>query len=179
MGLCRKNAEMVKLTTEERNLAMESLLSLERKYPGRINATAGPLADARNWLKMDQALKEGQKCTPWGGYLTGCKGPFEKLAVRADGVIVPCIQMSHIELGRINQQDLKDIWRNHPLLKNIRERLRIPLTDFEFCNGCEYINYCTGNCPALAYTTMGIENHPSPESCLKRFLDDGGRLPNQ
>jgi len=178
MGLCRKNTEMVQLTAEERSLAMESLLSLERKYPGRIIATAGPLADAKIWLKMDNALKKGQKYAPRGGFLTGCNGPFEKLAVRTDGIIVPCIQMSHIELGRINKVDLKEIWMNHPLLKKARERHRIPLNDFEFCKGCEYINYCTGNCPALAYTTIGIENHPSPESCLKHFLDDGGRLPN-
>ena len=39
--------------------------------------------------------------------------------------------------------------------------------------------YCTGNCPALAYTILGKENHPSPDACLKRFLDGGGVLPDE
>ena len=79
----------------------------------------------------------------------------------ADGVIVPCIQLSHIELGRINKDALYEVWHKHLELENLRARRSISLSDFEFCNGCEYINYCSGNCPALAYTLVG----------------EGGRLP--
>ncbi|MBL6972245.1 MAG: SynChlorMet cassette radical SAM/SPASM protein ScmE [Desulfobacterales bacterium] len=177
MGLCRQNAEQIQLTTEERILAMGKLLELSHKYNGRISATAGPLAEGRTWVLMEKARREGGKSLPGKGFLTGCNGPMQKLAVRADGVMVPCIQMSHIELGRINKDDLKDIWQNHIELKRIRERSNIALSDFEFCRECDYTNYCTGNCPALAYSLYGDENHPSPDSCLKRFLDTGGRLP--
>jgi SynChlorMet cassette radical SAM/SPASM protein ScmE len=107
----------------------------------------------------------------------GCAGPMTKMGVRADGIMVPCIQMSHMELGRINRDDLQEVWQEHPDLKRLRERRNIPLSEFEFCQGCTYINYCTGNCPALAYTIMGHENHPSPDACLKRFLEAGGELP--
>jgi len=176
MGLCRRNAEQVQLTTEERSLAMEVLLNLNNKYNGRISADAGPLAEARTWLMMEQARREGKKRTPGGGYLTACGGPMETIAVRADGIMVPCIQMSHIELGLINKDNLKEVWQNHLELKKLRARRDIPLSDFEFCRGCDYINYCTGNCPALAYTILGDENHPSPDACLKRFLENGGRL---
>jgi len=41
MGLCRQNAEQVMLTPKERTWAMEVLLSLSRKYNGRITASAG------------------------------------------------------------------------------------------------------------------------------------------
>jgi radical SAM protein with 4Fe4S-binding SPASM domain len=85
--------------------------------------------------------------------------------------------LSHIELGQINKDDLKDIWQNHPEMKKIRQRRNIPLNDYEFCKGCEYINYCTGNCPGLAYTITGKVNHPSPDACLRQFLEDGGKLP--
>jgi SynChlorMet cassette radical SAM/SPASM protein ScmE len=102
-----------------------------------------------------------------------------KLAVRADGVILPCIQLSHIPLGQINKDNLKDVWQNSRELKKIRERSSIPLNDFEFCQGCDYIKYCTGSCPALAYTILGEENHPSPDSCLRLFLEAGGRLPSE
>jgi SynChlorMet cassette radical SAM/SPASM protein ScmE len=178
MGLCRKNAEQVQLTTEERSLAMEALLKLNKKYDGRIGATAGPLADARNWLAMEQARREGKECLPNRGYLTSCGGVMSKMAVRADGMMGPCSQMPHIELGRINKDDLKEVWENHPELNWLRDRCTIPLRNFEFCRNCDYINYCAGGCPALAYTIMNEENHPSPDACLRRFLEEGGKLPD-
>jgi SynChlorMet cassette radical SAM/SPASM protein ScmE len=176
MGLCRQNAERVQLTVEERSLAMEMLLELNRRYDGRISATAGPLAEGRTWLEMEVARRERREPMPGRGFLTGCGGPMSKLAVRADGVIVPCSQMPHIELGRINRDDLREVWQHHPELKRLRERREIPLSGFSFCEGCPYIPYCTGNCPALAYTLVGEENHPSPDACLRRFLEQGGRL---
>ncbi len=102
---------------------------------------------------------------------------MEKIAVRADGIMVPCIQISHIELGRINRDDLREVWQEHPELKKLRERHNIPMSDFEFCRGCDYINYCAGGCPAPAYNITGNEYHPDPDSCLRRFLEEGGRLP--
>jgi SynChlorMet cassette radical SAM/SPASM protein ScmE len=179
MGLCRQNAEMIQLTTEERSLAMETLLKLNEKYQGRINASAGPLAEAVAWREMLEAHNQGQKQMRERGYLTGCGGPMEKLAVRADGVMVPCIQLSHIPLGRVNENNLKEVWQNHPELKRLRERCNIPLSRFKFCEDCKYVDFCTGNCPALAYLILGEENHPSPDACLKRFLEEGGRLPGK
>jgi SynChlorMet cassette radical SAM/SPASM protein ScmE len=177
LGLCRQNAEQVQLTVEERSLAMATLLKLEKKYNGRISATAGPLAEVKNWLEMQKACQQKSETMPGRGHLSGCNGPMSQIHVRTDGVMVPCSQMSHIELGRINMDDLREVWQEHLELKRLRERHQIPLSDFEFCQGCEYINYCTGNCPALAYTILGVENHPSPDACLKRFLEAGGSLP--
>lgn len=179
MGLCRKNTDQIQLNVEERSLAMDTLLKLTKKYNGRISATAGPLAEGKDWLKIERALGEGQESIDGRGFLSGCNGPMETLAVRADGVMVPCGQMSHIELGLINKDALEKVWQEHPEMKRLRGRHNIPLKDFEFCQGCEYINYCTGNCPALAYTILGKEDHPSPDACLKRFLEEGGRLPDE
>ncbi len=178
MGLCREHAENVQLTAEDRSSAMATLLRLNRKYDNRISAAAGPLAEAKMWMKMEEARREGQKSLPPCGYLTSCGCMWSKIDIRADGVMIPCTQMSHIELGRINSDDLKSVWQNHPELKLMRERPNIPLEEFEFCKGCEYIPYCRGGCPALAYTLMGKETHPSPDSCLKRFLEQGGKLPD-
>ena len=177
MGLCRQNQEEMGLTVEDRQIAMESLLRLNKKYNGRIKAQAGPLADARQWRMMEQARREGRAQLPNCGFLSGCGGVMDKMAVRADGVMTPCTQMSHIELGRINRDDLMEVWQHHPELKRLRERAAIPLSTFEFCKGCEYMHYCTGNCPALAYATLKEDNHPSPDACLKRFLEAGGTIP--
>lgn len=178
MGLCRANAEQVQLTPEERVLAMETLLKLNKKYGGRISAAAGPLAEANMWLKMEKARKEGIEGMPGRGHLVACGGVNSKIGVRADGVMVPCVQLSHIELGRINHDPLEEVWQNHPELKRLRERRDIPLSDFPYCMDCDYVNYCTGNCPALAYTFTGRDDCPSPDACLKRFLEEGGRLPD-
>ncbi len=178
MGLCRQNVDQVGLSVEDQTLAMETLLRLNTKYDNRISAQAGPLAEATRWTQMELARQKGEKYIPMGGSLTACGCVMDKIAVRADGIIVPCTMLSHMELGRTNRDDLKDIWQNHPEMKKIRQRRNIPLNDFEFCAGCEYINYCTGNCPGLAYTISGKVNHPSPDECLRQFLEDGGKLPD-
>src|SRR3989338_1653794 len=177
MGLCRQNAGQVQLTAEERFIAMESILDMNKRYNGRISANAGPLAEARQWIRMEKALREGKESLPGRGSLTACGCVLQRLAVRADGVIVPCTQLSHIELGRVNKDDLETVWQRHNEMNNLRNRRLIHLDDFESCKECEYVNYCTGNCPALAYTLVGEVNHPSPDACLKRFLEAGGRLP--
>lgn len=176
LGSCRQYASEVLLTTQERQIAMETLLSLSEHYDGRISAMAGPLAEARRWRTMEEARIQGAPPFPDGGYLTGCGCPMEKIAVRADGVIVPCSMLAHLELGRINQDSLVEVWQHSPALTKLRQRKTIPLTDFVFCAGCPYIPYCTGNCPGLAYSLAGQVDHPSPDACLRRFLEDGGMI---
>ena len=102
-----------------------------------------------------------------------------KLAVRADGVIVPCVQLSNIELGRINVDSLADVWLNSEELNRFRDRSSFHLADFDFCRGCEYMAFCRGGCPAMADSMTGHAYHPSPDSCYKRFLEAGGVLPNE
>jgi SynChlorMet cassette radical SAM/SPASM protein ScmE len=179
MGLCLGDSGRIQLTVEERTLAMEKMLMLTRKYGGRISAQAGPLAHARDWRMMEQARREGKDPIPGRGYLTGCGGTMSQIAVRADGVFIPCCQIPHMDLGRINRDSLRDVWQDHPELNKLRKRIRIPLHSFEFCRGCEYLGYCTGSCPALAYNVVKDLNHPCPSDCFRRFLEEGGRLPSE
>lgn len=177
MGLCKSNAGFVQLDARERTRAMEILLALNRRYEGRINAQAGPLAEAQHWQRILAAQRAGEKSLPHCGYLTGCGCPWSKIAVLSDGTYVPCGMLSHIKLGRINRDSLRAIWQTHPELDRIRHRHEIPLSSFKFCEDCEFINYCTGNCPALAWTMVGDVYHPSPDACLREFLKQGGRIP--
>jgi SynChlorMet cassette radical SAM/SPASM protein ScmE len=177
MGLCRYHATSTQLTPTEYSEAIETLLELTEIYPGRINATAGPLADLYAWRLMEQARLGLHPPPQGGGFLTGCNGPFQAIAVRADGVFTPCQQLGHLALGRINRDPLISIWQDHPILQELRERSQIPLTSFPMCRDCPYVFFCTGNCPATAYTQSGQVNTPSPEGCLFLFLQRGGRLP--
>jgi SynChlorMet cassette radical SAM/SPASM protein ScmE len=177
LGTCRQDDAQMLLSVEDRQAAMTTLLRLSEEYEGRISASAGPLADARFWSRMEGARLTGAEPFPIGGALTACGCPSEKLAVRSDGVYVPCNLLAHMGLGRINLDPLEEVWRKSAALNQLRSRHTIPLTDFEFCAGCDYIPYCTGNCPALAYSMTGEVNHPSPDVCLRRFLKEGGKLP--
>ena len=179
LGSCRHSAEEVMLTTQDRQEAMETLLRLSEQYDGRISAQAGPLADGEMWQRMEEARSHGVPSFPDGGYLTACGCHNSKINIRADGAITPCSMLPHMELGRINRDSLIDVWRHHADLGQLRRRHAIPLTAFEFCRDCPYIPYCTGNCPGLAYTMIGQVDHPSPDACLRRFLEDGGRLPTE
>ncbi|MHB1356144.1 MAG: SynChlorMet cassette radical SAM/SPASM protein ScmE [Anaerolineae bacterium] len=176
LGTCRLNADDIMLTAVERQSAMETLLCLAEKYPGRISANAGPLAEGRAWRQMEDARAHGALPFPNGGHLTACGCPTSKISVRADGAIVPCSMLAHNELGRINQDALAEIWQHNPVLNQLRSRNAIPLARFGFCSSCSYIPYCTGNCPGLAYTITGQVDHPSPDGCFRRFLEEGGSI---
>lgn len=176
MGLCRKTAEQVQLTIADRTLAMRKLLTLNKKYDGRITSQAGPLTEANLWLKMQRKIKEGEEMQG-GGCLGTCPGILRELGVRADGVIVPCNQISHIELGRINQDSLLHVWYAHQELIRLRSRSEKPLTNFEYCQDCDYVKLCSGGCPAMAHSVTGKDDVIAPEFCLKKFLEDGGKLP--
>lgn len=178
LGTCRSNPEIM-LSTEDREKAMNTLLRLTAKYPKQISAQAGPQAEAELWASMEHSKNLGKPSLNNGGRLTGCGCPWSMISIRSDGSIIPCTMLSHLLLGQINKDSLEEVWRENTMINSLRQRQTMPLSSFEFCRSCEYIPYCTGNCPGLAYSITGKIDHPSPDSCLKRFLDDGGCLPKR
>ncbi|MDX1776130.1 MAG: SynChlorMet cassette radical SAM/SPASM protein ScmE [Desulfobulbales bacterium] len=176
-GSCRKNGEDLLLRVAERQKAMDILLQLEQRYGGRITAQAGPLSEAHAWTRMEKGKQADAPQFANGGRLTGCGCTRAKIAVRADGTIIPCTMLAHLELGRINHDPLERTWQQSPVLKNLRQRQNIPLAGFKECSSCSYVKYCTGNCPGLAYNFTGEPNRPSPDACLQKFLAEGGRIP--
>lgn len=177
LGNCRQSVDELLLTIEQRQTAMDILVGLAEKYPERITASAGPLADAQFWGRMEAARASAEPPFSNTAHLTACGCPSHRIAVSADGAFIPCVMLAHMVLGRVNQDSFVDVWQNSSAFNQLRERRAIPLTEFEFCKGCEYIPYCTGNCPALAYSLTGEVDHPSPDACLRRFLNAGGKIP--
>jgi SynChlorMet cassette radical SAM/SPASM protein ScmE len=177
MGKSSDGSGEMEISIEEINQTMDTMVRLQRNYGNRILAVVGPLANALHWLEIEKARKEGRDSLPGCGFLSSCGGATFKIAVRADGIIVPCMKMGHMALGRINHCSLRTVWQEHPDLIRLRRRRNIPLSAFSLCEDCQYIPYCRGNCPALVYSLVGEVNHPSPDACLKLFLDSGGRLP--
>jgi radical SAM protein with 4Fe4S-binding SPASM domain len=92
--------------------------------------------------------------------MTTC-GIFNILGILGDGTISICgigSNVNTLRLGRIKIDPIKDIWENHPVLKEIRENIPNQLTGI--CGRCMLKCYCLGKCRAEAYYTNGSLNAP-------------------
>ncbi|MDT8440771.1 MAG: SynChlorMet cassette radical SAM/SPASM protein ScmE [Desulfuromonadales bacterium] len=157
------------LGAAQRLRAMQLLAELDRRYPGRILANAGPLAEWKTFHAMEAARLAGQPI-PGRGRLVGCGCVFDRMAVRADGAYTPCVMLPQCVLGQAGQESLVDVWQNADLLQRMRQRVDIPLSRFAECHGCPWLESCTGNCPGIAYSLLGEIDRPSPSACLQRFV---------
>ena len=180
-GLCRENNDSVAMNAPEFSEAMIIIQELQKKYPNRINAQAGPQACMRMWRQIEKAVNGDEtaiqetRC----GFLGSCGCIWNKMSVRADGIMIPCSQLSQMEMGRINRDGLRDVWLNSPVLNEMRKRTAIKLSEFDSCRDCEYREFCRGGCPATAYTIFGSTSVPNLaiDSCYREFLKQGGTLP--
>jgi SynChlorMet cassette radical SAM/SPASM protein ScmE len=160
----------VLLAPVERLRAMRVLMRLDAQYPGRISASAGPLAIWRKYCERKAGKADTSNSRP--GYLSGCRCSFSRLAVRADGAYIPCPLLPQMVLGYVGQVSMVEVWQNSPRLEALRRRATIALNDFPYCRGCRYIDTCTGGCPANAVSLLGAADRPSPESCLQQFIQE-------
>jgi radical SAM protein with 4Fe4S-binding SPASM domain len=103
---------------------------------------------------------------------------FDKLAVNHDGSITPCNMLAGMELGRVGETPIRDIWRTHPHLLALRQRRQIAMSDLPECAGCEWTSYCNGSCPAVPYGLTGSLTRPNPSDCYRRFRQEAGPVPD-
>jgi heme b synthase len=105
-------------------------------------------------IKTQVAKEEGERIQhrtlqfSTGG-AKGCLAGQLILLVNVDGEALPCSYFP-LSAGNLHEQNLKDIWENSALLKELR--------DFKGykgkCGNCEYLNIC-GGCRARAYAMTG------------------------
>ncbi len=175
MGAGCSNQASIALLVGQQVTAMESLARLTEKYDGRVQASAGPLAKWRSYREMEHAKATGEKTARWQmGYLTSCGCMFNKLAVHHDGLITPCNILAKLEMGRINRDSLKEIWKTHPTLQALKDRRQIPMDQVPGCEDCEWTPFCNGSCPGLAYEMTGDFNRANPHDCYRHFLEETG-----
>jgi len=166
-GAAEANAGDMLLTPPERAKAMRVLAMLAERYDGRIGASAGPLAYAKEWKRIEEARARGETGFPGRGRLVGCGGMWSKLAVLHDGTIVPCHNLSDLHLGVIGEDDFRQIWLSHPTMVALRRRKEIPLESLETCAGCIYQGFCTGGCPQGALDAYGEVDARNPMNCYR------------
>jgi SynChlorMet cassette radical SAM/SPASM protein ScmE len=166
-GIMERQAEGIMLAPAQRLRTMRTLTELAARYEGRIGAQAGPLALAREFKKVDEALAAGESSSPGRGTLCGCGGVFNKIAVLHDGTLVPCHVLAALRLGTAGVDDLRRVWREHPLLNAVRQRRTIPLQSLDTCRDCAYHGFCTGGCPGGAVFLTGELNARNPLDCYR------------
>lgn len=91
--------------------------------------------------------------------LEGCQIGKSLLVIVADGTVYPCRRLP-VKIGKVPDQNLKDIFLNSPELSRMRELERM-----EKCGKCELLQSCRG-CPAVAYAVHGDYFSPDPQ-CWK------------
>jgi SynChlorMet cassette radical SAM/SPASM protein ScmE len=147
------------------------LEKLQEKYPNRITAQAGPLAKLGMYREMEDARETGVTTNRWKmGYLSSCGGVFNKLAILHDGSIVPCSLLHDLIMGNLKTDDLLDVWENSEVIKEVRDRYAVPMTDIRECANCEWACYCNGGCPGIVQQIQKTIMAPSWRMCYKSFL---------
>lgn len=173
---CRNEAQ-VSLTPADQVKAMGILDRLLNKYPDRIQASAGPLARRRMYAEMERARQTGEKPATWTmGHLTACGCIFSTIDILQDGSIVPCSMLPSLFLGNILNDPLDVIWREHPILWQLRNRRSIPMSSVPGCEQCEWNPYCNGSCPGLTHQLTGDFNRANPTDCYRNFLQQTGEF---
>lgn len=117
---------------------IRGLHDLSRRFPA--------LRIGRGVFRYEDKLAEPFKVSPE----QKCRSCYEHLsrsfAVRADGMILPCLEADGKPLGRINSGNFLDLWQSEEWEK-IRRQVRIPekMTEPE-CIGCRYLGECAKPC---------------------------------
>ncbi|MCS7260398.1 MAG: radical SAM protein [Anaerolineae bacterium] len=169
MGTARCYGQDVVLTEAERRRAMETLTRLNKRYGGRISASAGPLARARIFREIEECLARGESGMPGRGKLVSCSGVFTKMAVLHDGTMVPCNMLPKLTMGVIGVNRLKDVWTSHPAINVVRARQYIPLSALSECADCPYTGFCVGGCPASVMARTGRIIGRDELSCYRLY----------
>jgi SynChlorMet cassette radical SAM/SPASM protein ScmE len=171
MGAARCIGEGFMLTRDDRQKAMEILLELDKKYSGRIDAQAGPLAMAKELADIKNLMAQGVTNKPGRGRLSACGGVFSKLDVQHDGTIVPCQLLPELTMGKIGEVDLQDVWLHHPQINRVRKRSLIPVRSLESCRDCPYAGFCTAGCPGTVMAQTGKLDSRDPTTCYRIQLE--------
>lgn len=83
-------------------------------------------------------------------YFSGCATGLNYCGLDSTGEVLPCAPASNIKLGNLLETPLEDIWMNHPVFKNVRQRKMITGN----CSACNSMDYC-GGCRLTSFGETG------------------------
>jgi len=99
-------------------------------------------------------------------FIGGCGAGRLYCGMEPNGDIEPCVFIP-IKVGNIREQSLVKIWRESPILRQIRNR-----DVFKGCGECEY-KYICGGCRARAYAYFNDLQGPDPGCSInQKYWDE-------
>jgi radical SAM protein with 4Fe4S-binding SPASM domain len=135
-------------------------LSTAPLYARIATESAGP-AIATHFVNQSIMETMKGKTQTLAEFIGGCGAGRLYCGLEPNGDVEPCVFMQ-IKLGNIRNQSLKEIWKNHPTLKRMRDRDKI-----KGCGKCEH-RYICGGCRARAYGYYGDVAGPDPGCMLNK-----------
>jgi radical SAM protein with 4Fe4S-binding SPASM domain len=168
------------LTPVEREQVLKELWEKLGKE-GKVNVLSTAPQFARVALQAE--ISENKKIVPTHFYNPSLSGKLVNLAefiggcgcgrfycaIRPNGNIEPCVFFP-LKVGNIKEDDFEELWRNNPVLKELRNRDMLEGN----CGKCDYRYYC-GGCRARAYGYTGNYLASDP-GCIfnKEFWEEWG-----
>lgn len=149
-GRASGSCEICDMKTKEYKEFLEKVYKLKIANKDTLKIASGD--------PLSILVEERAKDLAWRtDLLGGCTAGITSLAVSATGDIKACTRMNKI-LGNVKEDDLKEIWDNHPFLEKLRER---QLTGSK-CKKCEYKFICGGcRASALKYNGGAFKDDPN------------------
>ncbi|MBI5739243.1 MAG: GeoRSP system radical SAM/SPASM protein [Nitrospirae bacterium] len=142
-GLGYSNKDMLDLSADEWKEFYIRALDAKQKTEGLDISLDDPII-ALLGLGKNGSMVRGSVC----GKLS--------LNIKANGDITPC-GFIPLVIGSIIKDDLKDLWKNSPLLMKMRNK-----TPKGKCAACGHYEDCLGGCTARAIALTGDINNPDP-----------------
>ena len=96
-----------------------------------------------------------------------CSAGHTTCYVSPYGDVFPCVQFP-IVTGNVRKERFIDIWRDSPVMNDVRS---IRLKDLTTCSSCTHVTGCS-RCPGLAYMEGNMRG-PSSQDCEKSFVKTG------
>jgi radical SAM protein with 4Fe4S-binding SPASM domain len=124
----------------------------------RVKEGGGPLVSAHFAAQTDL----GEQTRLIAEFLGGCGAGRCYCAIEPNGDVLPCVFMP-IKAGNIRETPFVEIWRNSPILNDLRDRSKLK----GHCAVCEY-RYACGGCRARAYGYFGDYHAPDP-GCIRNL----------
>lgn len=107
------------------------------------------------YQKIEQFKKMIKPKDPKPAPIGLCGAARMTAGIRADAQVIPCSALWEMPAGSLRERSFMDIWRNSPVLNELRNVDKVSLGSVEGCKDCEFNCFCNGNCRASALYYSG------------------------
>ena len=140
------NSDRLKLSRFENYLMGKIIVNKSKEYKGKMSISTETTFE--HLVERKNVKRNKQQGT------MGCSAGNASLSIGSDGTLYPCPFFRNFPLGNILQDDFKDIWNNHPILRKLRSIEKSEME--EPCRSCSFApDYCMGGCRASAFIESG------------------------